>query len=317
MRLASSTMRHASFVSLLSAFAVACSGDMTFASPDASSSGGADAAFDAPPGAADAAPGAADASSGAQPGDGLMFLDFPEQRPADPRAAGDGLQDIARHLPSSYGDEYYFDDQLTWAHETTHGINAELRNNYNTTGKPANGFYVMQNRGVIIIEPNCRKSDANAYVPMSLRGFRYDTYLAGQEEWEDTPTYLFDEWVAYTNQAVVGVELVQRGLYTSGGQDGVYGAMEFVTYAMALGMAVRDKDPSYFQSYPQFREFLAWNAKRAMQAFRAGHALQPFQFSEQETYFDTLRTAPSAQPIRDFIVQTYGQAFEAELLAPL
>jgi hypothetical protein len=292
----------------------ACVGELEWSNPQESDGGMAGA----PDGAAppDVAESGADAA-GPQPGDGLVFLDFPAQRPPDPRAAGDVLQDIVQHLPTSYGDQYYFDEPITWAHETTHGINSELRNYHNNTGKRANGFYVLANRGVILVEPDLRKSDANMYVPQKLRGFRYETYMSGQQAWDDTPTYIFDEWVAYTNGGAVGVALVEKGLFGNEWQDGVYGQLEFVVYSMALGMAVEAKDPDYFQTYPQFREFLAWNTRRAMEVFRKGRVMTQFQYDVQDTYFETLRSDPSAQAMRDFISRTWGEAFLAEILAPL
>jgi hypothetical protein len=137
------------------------------------------------------------------PGEHVSWLHYPAQNSKTGSGWGTALTDIAQHLPLSYGDTYWDSDLMTAGHETTHGINSELRNNYNKTGKQANGFYVLDDQAAIIVDPKIRKSAVAAYVPTSLRGDRYSTYVTGQTEWDDTPTYLFDEWVAYTNQSAI------------------------------------------------------------------------------------------------------------------
>ena len=104
---------------------------------------------------------------------------------------------------------------------------------------------------------------ANSYVPVSLRDFRYDTYLVGATDWNDTPLNLFTEWVAYTNGTEAGVTLVKEGKWNAGWRD-TFGSLEFTVYAFAVAMAAEVKDPAYFSGYPQFRVFLKWNAERAL-----------------------------------------------------
>jgi hypothetical protein len=309
-------MRRTSILPLtLSLLLAGCVGQMTGADDDDTGS----TADAAPPGTPDAAPpGTPDAAPAPpEPGDQMACIPFPTQRPTDARAKSPTMHDVAEHLPSSYGDQYYFDEAITWAHEQTHGINSELRNNHNDTGKRINGLYVMEDCGVILVEPDIRKSDANQYVPMALRGYRYDTYMAGQQAWDDTPTYIFDEWVAYTNGGVVGVEMVELGVFGEEWQDGVYGQLEFIVYSMAIGMAVEAGDPTYFASNTQFKEFLAWNARRAMDVFRKGRVMSQFTWDTQDTYFETLRSGAAGADIRAFMAQTWGQAFVDDLLAPL
>ncbi|MCS6799297.1 MAG: hypothetical protein NZ898_12365, partial [Myxococcota bacterium] len=257
--------------------------------------------------------GSGPSPGGPRPGDGVRFIHWPEQHGASHPSWGEVLTDIVRHLPRSYGDTYYDDDKITYGHETTHGINSHIRNYLNDTGRRANGFYVLENRGVLIVEPPLRKSDANPYVPASLRGDRYDLYMRGSAAWDDTPTYIFDEWVAYTNGGAVGVDRVRRGLWREGWRDGVAGQLEFTVYAMALGMAVEARAPDYWRTETQFREFLAWNARRAMQIFREGRTMEPFRWDRQDRYYEALRTSPDAAALRAFIVRAFGEAFAAEV----
>lgn len=192
---------------------------------------------------------------------GVDWFTWPEQQPGLADASwGVQLTDIARHLPAQYGDQYWFpDDGMTSGHETTHGIQAHLRNYEAPATGRYNAFYVLQDRAAFVEEPDMRKSDIAAFVPPSLRGDRYATYITGQTEWDDTPLYVFDEWVAYTNGAEVAVGQVQAGLYHAGWTDAVMGPLELVVYAMATAHAVSMKDPAYFASNMQFRRFTAWN----------------------------------------------------------
>jgi len=279
--------------------------------PDArqvSSDGGGQLGVDAAPGAAD---GGGDPGG---PGSAVDWLDFPDQQSdSDPRWC-DVLTDIRNHLPASYGDYYWDSDLVTAAHETTHGINSVLRNDYNDTGDTANGFYALGDRAAIVVEPDIRKSQVNAYVPASLRGPRYQTYLVGQTDWDDTPLYLWDEWVAYTNGAAAGVDLVQCGKWSYGWRDAVMGPLEFTVYALAVGRAVAALDPGYFADYPQFREFLAWNARRAMDLYRAGSQMADFAWTDQDDYYQALRTGGDAEPLRAFARDTYGDAWASQVL---
>ena len=144
------------------------------------------------------------------PGDDVQWIDFPSQNDESNADWGDFLTDIARHLPSEYGDHYYSNDRITHAHETTHGINSHISNQVHRGRNPAYGFYVGNNRAVLLDGPRLKLSQVAEVIPESLRGSRYQLYCIDQQKYfEDHPLYLFDEWVAYTNGVHAGVELVQ------------------------------------------------------------------------------------------------------------
>ncbi|MCC7539695.1 MAG: hypothetical protein IT379_25965 [Deltaproteobacteria bacterium] len=249
------------------------------------------------------------------PGDGLRFVRYDATRADEDPSWGSVLTDIAQHLPPDYGWMYWDSDLITAAHETTHGINSDIRNYHNDTGRRANGFYVLENRAVLIVEPAIRKSDANRFVPAALRGSRYDLYLEGSPDWDDTPTYLFDEWVAYTNGGAVGVDLVRSGLWTYGWRDGVAGQLEFTVYALAVAMAVEEGDATYWASPDgaQFREFVAWNARRAMTLYREGATFPDFAWDEQDSYYARMRTGEDAAAMRSFVERVWGAALAREI----
>lgn len=247
-------------------------------------------------------------SSGMFPGDpgvGLVFIDYAATRQRSNRP-GEVLNDVLTHLPPNYGNTYYDDDPITHAHETSHGIHSDIRNNHNNTGVRANGFYVLEGRAVLVAEPNIRKSQAAPFIPQSLRGSRFDLYVTGSQAWDDTPLYLWDEWNAYINGGAAGVDLVNNGHWDRGWRDGVAGQLEFTVYAIAVAMAVRAHDPAYFDSNTQFKELLAWNTRRAMEIYRAGKDLEPFRWERQETYHQQMREAADAEEWRAFCREVFG-----------
>ena len=64
----------------------------------------------------------------ARPGDDVQWIRYPAQNEQSNPQWGDFLTDVARHLPTQYGDHYSSNDRITHAHETTHGINSHLSN---------------------------------------------------------------------------------------------------------------------------------------------------------------------------------------------
>ena len=253
--------------------------------------------------------------TGAPPGTQVDFFTYASQHERVRTRWGDVLTDIVQHLPTTYGDTYADPDFVTYGHETTHGIHAHLRNNFDATGRATNAFYVLEGRAVFVVEPAIRKSEVAFFVPESLRGPRYELYVVGAGEREDSPLYIWDEWVAYTNGGAVGVDRVHAGLWTEGWRDAVAGPLELTVYAIAVAMAVEELDPVYFREYRQFREFLAFHARRAMDIYREGAAMETFAAEEQETYLRALWESEDAEAMRAFVTRHFGSAWSREVLA--
>ena len=245
----------------------------------------------------------------AEPGSGVEFIDFAASRQANRRNEGSVLIDILEHLPPQYGSTYDDEDPITAGHETSHGIHSDLRNNHNNLGGRANGFYALEGRAAIIAEPGIRKSDANRHVPQSLRGSRYALYMAGSAAWDDTPTYIWDEWNAYVNGSAVGVDMVENGHWRRGWRDGVAGTLEFTVYAIALAMALEAREPDYLRSNTQFREYLAWNVRRGMDLYRRGAVMEAFTWDTQDAYWAAMKAAPDAEDFRAFCRRFFGAAW--------
>ncbi len=255
-------------------------------------------------------------------GNNCTFFNYPPRKNVtDPGTWGSVLTDIESHIEPSHGTQYRANSKITWGHETTHGINSDIRNNVlkvivNVPSSRKQGLYVLSNRGVAIKEPlKIRKSSVGQYIPRSLRGNRFNLYINGMNAWDDTPTYILDEWVAYTNGAKVGIELVNKGKYSSSSRsDDMYGPLEFTIYSIALAMAVEKGDPAYFQKEKQLLEFIAWHGKVAMDTFRVGIQLNPFVWQDAVTYYGNIKNSADADPVRKFAVRVFGNAWVNEVL---
>ena len=246
----------------------------------------------------------------------MKIVSWPEQHQASNPNWGPVLTDIARHLPKSYRNTYYDSNRMTHGHETSHGIHSHLRNHENPTRDRVNAFYLLNNKAAFIKEPDMRKRSIQEFVPENLKGSRYDLYVKGSQDWDDTPTYILDEWNSYINGGAIGTDLVKRGKWDQEWQDGVMGQMEFNVYGVATAMAVQKNDPEYWASDDgkQLREFVAHNLRRSMDVYREGSRMDAFKWAKQDQYLERLQTSPQAQPIRDFVTEQYGAEFAQEVM---
>lgn len=188
------------------------------------------------------------------------------------------------------------------AHETTHGINNDLRNKYTKQlGKRVNGFYVTGGKGVIIEEPNIRKRAVIEFLPITLRSYRYDLYIAGQLEWDDVPLYLLDEWVSYVNGGAVSIEDVEKGRHNREWSDDVSGCLDFSIYCVALCMAIEKGDPDYWNNNKQFRNFMHWHLVKSHRIFMKGREMEEFRWDKQEKLLEALRNSEEGKPMKEFL----------------
>ena len=202
---------------------------------------------------------------------------------------GKVLSDIDSHLQA--GHIYRDSDKVTWGHETTHGINSRIRNE---AGGNVNGFYVLENRGVVIPEPNTTVSAVAKVVPQSLRGMSYNLYLVQQAgSWNSRPLYIFDEWTAYTNGSEVRLDLkIQSRAET------VQQMLEFDSYAMCVAMVTNCQEP-------QFKNYLTWNLERSMRLYKDSQSLG--NSSKSDDLLQKLRIASDADHLRVFARNYFGK----------
>lgn len=140
--------------------------------------------------------------------DNLPVVDVPVIQNNVSPSLGEVLGDIESRMPR--GHIYQFpDDLITWAHETTHGLNSKIRNDNRPPGIKTNAFYLLDGKGLVMIEPpGLRLSDVAPLIPRNLRGRIYQLYMIDQQRWwNNEPLYMWDEWVAYMNGTFTRTDL--------------------------------------------------------------------------------------------------------------
>jgi hypothetical protein len=200
-------------------------------------------------------------------------------------------------------------NRCTNAHESCHGINARLRTQANAKYGKGNGVYFPGGTGATFPEPKLRKSSVAAFVPQSLRGYRFPLYLLQSHDWEDQPTYLLDEWSAYVVGAHVAVEDHQNG-HRVERSDWLSGPVEFSFYALALARAVEHYDPDYWRSHPQFKEVIRHELALARKVYLEGQAYRDLaRQGDQDKLIKRFRTAPDCAALRKFAADHFDAAW--------
>jgi hypothetical protein len=189
-----------------------------------------------------------------------------------------------------------FDCKKTNCHESIHSINADLRITYsNKLKKTMNGFYLGNGNAVILEEPNMKKSKIAEFIPEKLRYNRFNLYIQEMQSMEDTPLYIFDEWVAYIGGGKAAFE------EETPWSDSVFGCLEFSVFSTALAMAVEKYDPNYWKTNQQFRYFIISQLKSSHEIYMKAKKLNKFQWDRQDEMLSNLRNAKEAALMRNFM----------------
>lgn len=189
-------------------------------------------------------------------------------------------------------------DRATNAHENIHMINAYHRNRF--FGR-LQAFYITGEKRLFLTpKPRLLKNDVKIFIPPSVRGFRFKTYLDGAQDWNDTPTYLMDEWVAYIGGGMVALQDYENKVNREQ-SDRMCGALEFSIYTIALCMAIEQKDGEFWKNRVDFREFVNKMLVKSHEIFHRGRYIKDFASSTQEKLLNNLRESDDAKPMREFI----------------
>ena len=216
------------------------------------------------------------------------FIEVPAVSKPDLRLV-ETLADIRSHI--SDGGYYNDTDLVTAAHETTHGINSNIRNSH-YRGSKENGFYCLGGRGVLLPEPRTTIQRVARSVPPSLRGSVYRLYLVEQASgWGDRPLYLMDEWVSYTHGSMVRREL---GLVRR--DETVQYMMEFDVYVLEMLRCAKEDDPGY--DMEPLVAFVRWNLLRSMDVYKGEEGAS--------RVLSLLRDSSDAESLRRFARETLG-----------
>lgn len=242
------------------------------------------------------------------------FITYPAIRTPQ-QDLGEILSDIECHMPA--GHIYKDNDKITWGHETSHGLASNIRMKFSRgygawqacCGEPVfksfariNGFYILNNRAVVIDEPDTTIRKTAILIPNSLRGDVYNLYMVQQTGgWNDTPLYVFDEWIAYANGSAVRADLkIQSRAET------VQYMLEFDVYAICVGWSSKTEDK-------QFKTFLKWHLKRSMELLEVNRQ-SGGDLSKSVAYWEKVKTSPDAEEFRNFARQYLGEAWVKHIL---
>jgi hypothetical protein len=220
----------------------------------------------------------------------------------------DVYTDVLSHSKSNpYGDK---EGRYTNVHETAHGIHNELRNTYTPLlKKRVNGFYCLNGQCAIVENPNLRIRHVQRYIPNILRSSKYKLYFVDQlEHWDDTPTYIFDEWNSYVLGAECAINDHHNKIQLEK-TNAVSGALEFSIYSTALAMATKENDPVFWKTNYQFKAFVKYNLIRSERVFSIGNRIPEFSNKEQDRLYGAFLNHPDAEPIRVFLKTEFDGIF--------
>jgi len=217
----------------------------------------------------------------------------------------DNFSDVLRYCPDAFINSH---SRTTQTHENVHAINSSVRNKLFSGGrKKANAFYCGNGKAVVVDNPSFCLRHVSNFLPNTLRGGRYKLYLVEQlEHWDDTPTYLLNEWSAYIAGAETGVEDFKNGLPKEK-SDVVCGALEFSIYSVALCMATKEYDPDYWESDKRLKHTVKYFLIRAEKVYFSG--CETFKSDKQLELLNNLRSHEDAGEMRDFFIKEFNGVF--------
>jgi hypothetical protein len=175
------------------------------------------------------------------------------------RSPPDGVPPVLRDLLARVPRPDYWRDPIdpscpvTWAHEATHGMTAEL-----SRGGGRWVMYLLDGRAVVFkSQPAVTIGQVAATVPAHQRGPIFDLYLVKQrKDWDREPLYLLDEWNCYVHGTVARR---QAGLKTR--KETEQYAAEMERYCRAMLALVEDREPDY-PDMSVLRSFIEWQSSR-------------------------------------------------------
>lgn len=170
------------------------------------------------------------------------------------------LSDLGSHC--SRPDIYRDPDCVTWAHELTHGVNSDLRN----STPPGDAFFYVYNSKAfrVLVPRNATMVQVKLRLPYT--GTAFQTYFStlALAHWNDDITYFMDEWCAYLNGCMCGLEQHVMGRtvesFDSANQLGLYSILatkhlnqkdinDFIKFQMDRTEVIRSALPNYNQQY--------------------------------------------------------------------
>jgi hypothetical protein len=256
------------------------------------------------------------------------FLQYPKVHQVE---SGDSPYADARNHCERYSYYSVAGQRVTSTHECTHGINSQLRNKpirmsptpsmsmgedaiiscslpqpaeeltpeeedrkMMITGNMA-GFYLLQDKAIMLENPSGTISAAAKLVPANARYSRYNLYMVKQAaSWNNEPLYIFDEWVAYRNGAACLIYDATHGGSQDSNSDFIFGPLEFCTYGLAIMKMASDSGPIG----DELRDFTHWLLMDSFNLYFTGKVFAPW--AQADTLYNQFKSDPGFQQLRQF-----------------
>lgn len=213
----------------------------------------------------------------------------------------DFFSDIGNHT----NENKYYLDRPTTAHEWNHGINSDIRNSVKGN---FNAYYVGNDHAIWLPEPRTTLAKVSKFVPYTLQGSRFKLYLIEQQVyWNNQPLYIFDEFVAYRTSTIVAIEECKKKDIEKGGErtDEAFSCLEFSIYGLAVCMAIKQDDPTYWEQNKEFRSFVGFMFIEAMKKYREAQEFQHLRWDDEDYW--TAVTSEEGKPFRDLAREITGE----------
>ena len=195
-------------------------------------------------------------------------------------------------------------------HETVHGIHSDVRNEYEKKlGYRLNALYCLDGNVILLKEPKITIRHVIKYVPEELRSYRWNLYFVQQlPNWDDQPTYILDEWIAYILGSKCAVNDHELGINTHR-SDAISGCLDFSIYAVAFAMAVKEHDPNYWMNHPEFKETIKYHLIEAEKTLGDGLDISAFNSEKQDALYNNLRRHSNGKDMRKFLFDEFDGIF--------
>lgn len=181
------------------------------------------------------------------------------------------LDDLERHMPENH--IYRDNNKITWAHETTHGLNQHLTNKF---APNARCYYIYENRYVIVPKPNMSLLNLYGRIPDFVRRDTAVLLHYFQNNTWDNSEYILEEWVAYVNGCYA-----RQDLKIESDDSEITFALMFNVYALYL---------SLYEDNQEVLAFIRFNSERlryiTYQNRNIGDLSQAYYFWQKVKYHD-------------------------------
>lgn len=213
------------------------------------------------------------------------------------------IKDLETHLRPNHKNNYSGYEKMTWAHEATHGVNNDIR----LFTYKYNAFYVGNDKYLLLKEPNITITQVAKTVPKALRTYNYDHYLVKQaQHWNDYPSYIAEEWTAFTNELVCASEYIDdykniRHTKT----DSVRAFLQMATYSAFYVKAAYDSG----YKDEELKKYYKWNLVRGMKLYKQLVKYHYFNYDDDQF----LKIMSKNKEFRSILDEYYGKEFTNSL----